>query len=225
MFEVDLLIFLFHSRSYVGQQMFPYLPTYFCNTLMWVTAKVVLVKTFTIISVCSSCSPFFCSAYLSLCFSVLGQCSVPCRGEHLFRNKNFKAFLKIYSEMFIQKIMSAAACFIKESLFRNVYRNMTALNLDSWSLISAKIQNWLNKKIPLRHPVTCNTHMTEAFKGSSPALLLLHTSSMWSLQIAASWPIYHVCLFVLLLIFDLSKRQTKSVAYANLWICSQPNSG
>lgn len=45
----------------------------------------------------------------------------------------------IYSEMFVQKIMSAAACFIKESIFRNVYRNMTALNLDKWSLIFAKI--------------------------------------------------------------------------------------
>lgn len=127
--------------------------------------------------------------------------------------------------MFIWKIVSAAACFIKESMFRNVYRNMTALNLDHWSLIFAKIQNWLNKKIPLRHPVTCNICMTQAFKGSSPALILLHTSSMWSLQIAASWPICHVCLLVPLLIFDLSKRQTKSVAYANLWICSQPNSG
>lgn len=46
---------------------------------------------------------------------------------------------------------------------------------------------------------------------------------MWSLQIAASWPICHMCLFVLPLIFDLSKRQTKSVAYANLWIYSQPS--
>lgn len=48
---------------------------------------------------------------------------------------------------------------------------------------------------------------------------------MWSLRIAASWPVCHVCLFVLLLIFDLSKRQTKAVGYANLWNCSQPNSG
>lgn len=128
--------------------------------------------------------------------------------------------------MFIQKkIMSAAACFIKESIFRSVYRNMTALKLESWSLIFAKIQNWLNKKMPLRQLVTCNICMTQAFKGSSPTLILLHTSSMWSLQIAASWLICHVCLFVLLLIFDLSKRQTKSVAYAKLWICSQPNSG
>lgn len=70
--------------------------------------------------------------------------------------------------------------------------------------------------MPLRQLVTCNICMTQAFKGSSPTLILLHTSSMWSLQIAASWLICHVCLFVLLLIFDLSKRQTKSVAYAKL---------
>lgn len=42
----------------------------------------------------------------------------------------------------------SSCVFYPSNVSRNVYRNMAVLNRDSWSLICAKMQNWLNPKIP-----------------------------------------------------------------------------
>lgn len=93
---------------------------------------------------------------------------------------------------------------------------MTALNLGSWSLIFAKIQNRLHKKNCPEAPYYLQYMYDPGFERLLSCPYSSSHFAMWSLQVTASWPIRHVCLFVLLLIFDLSKRQTKSVVYANL---------
>lgn len=75
----------------------------------------------------------------------------------------------------------------------------------------------------LRQPLSCNVRVTQAFKSSPLAPVPPHTSLRGHSKLLPAGP-FLLCGAVLLLGADLSERQTKSVAYANLGICSWPDS-